>query len=105
MSEERQEVILLAASDLVGNSDISSTVASSCTPAANNAVLTKLITASNTSGTSASNTFILYIPAFRKIEPKPGLELKNSGEEEEKEVIDKEAKCSAGRYVNMYEIN
>ncbi|KAK3745514.1 hypothetical protein QZH41_009909, partial [Actinostola sp. cb2023] len=97
MSEERQEVILLATSD-IGVADGSS-VASSCSQASNTGVLTKLLTGSNTSGTSASNTFILYIPAFRKIEPKPGLELKADGELEEKELIEKDAKSSAGRFL------
>lgn len=101
MADERQEVILLTSSD-ISSSDISSTdietnVASSCSSVASTtSALTKLITASN-SGSNPGNTFILYIPSFRKIEPKPELELKACGEDEEKELLDKDAKSSAGR--------
>lgn len=94
MSDDRQEVILLATTDL-SSPDIDSSVVSTCTSAANTGVLTKLIAGSNTTGTNASNTFILYIPSFRKIEPKPELEVKTRNEDEEKDLLDKEANTSA----------
>jgi len=96
MSDERQEVILLTSSE-ISSPDIGTNVASSCSSAANTtSVLSKLITA-NSSGSNPGNTFILYIPSFRKIEPKPELELKAGGDDDEKELLDRDAKSSAGR--------
>ncbi|XP_032227239.2 uncharacterized protein LOC116610626 [Nematostella vectensis] len=65
-------------------------------------VLSKLLSGSVTSCVSSTpsgpSTFILYIPSFRKIEPKPELEVKD--ETPEKETPEKDLKASSPNAVN-----
>lgn len=97
MSEEGQDVLVLSPHDINDSTSIVS-----CGQTTTTNVLNKLLTGSNSSGTSASNTYILYIPGFRKIEPKPGLELRSDEVVEEKESPVKENKAvTPGRSVKQ----
>lgn len=97
MSEEGQDVLVLASHDI---NDSTSIVSCGDRETSSTNVLHKILSGSNSSGTSASGTYILYIPGFRKIEPKPGLELRSDEVVEEKEAPVKENKTvSSGRSV------
>ncbi|XP_031574407.1 uncharacterized protein LOC116308163 [Actinia tenebrosa] len=99
MSEEGQDVLVLASHDI---NDSTSIASCGQTETTTTNVLNKLLAGTNSSGTSAPNTYILYIPGFRKIEPKPGLKLRRDEVVEEKEASIKESKqISSGRFLGI----